>query len=175
MDVFLPDAVCGLRLIAFRYLPICEARNSTEPFYCAVRSGGSQSLLVRVNDQTLTLLLRLRFLYSREHIQAIVHSLYYVRYMLENNVVGEHDAVKPEDGENSTLRNVGIFQIVYVSCQNTLILVADAETSCIRTQDVGCLFTHVSYPDRPFFAHVSYPDRRLFTHVCYLDRRVDMF
>jgi hypothetical protein len=75
MDIFLPDAVCDLRLIAFRYLPIYEARNSTEPFYYTVRSGGPQSLLVRVNDQTLTLLLRLRLLYSREHMQGIVHSL----------------------------------------------------------------------------------------------------
>jgi hypothetical protein len=75
MDIFLSDAVCGLRLIAFRYLPIYEARNLTELFYCVERSGGLQSLLVRVNDQTLALLLRLTFLYSREHIQDILHSL----------------------------------------------------------------------------------------------------
>ena len=75
MDISLPDAVCSLRPIAYRYLPIYEARKLTEPYYCAVRSGGPQSLLVRVNDQTLTLLLGLRFLYSREHIQDILHSL----------------------------------------------------------------------------------------------------
>jgi len=128
MDVFLPDAVYALRLIAFHYLLIYEARTLTEPFYFAVRSGGPQSLLVRVNYHTPTLLLGLRFLYSREHIQDILHSL--TMFTICWNIMSWGtrcgEALR---WKSSTLRNVVIYFRLCVSCQNTLIHVAGVETS----------------------------------------------
>lgn len=149
MDIFLPDAVCALHLIAFRYLPIYEARNLTEPFYCAVRSGGPQSLLVRVNDQRLTVLLRLRSLYSREHIQDtfILHRLtmFVICWKITSYGTRCSKAWRWRKQYSPKRRYI-------LDCMRQLSEYVNTcrwrRNLCIHTQDVGSCFTHVSYLDR---------------------------